>query len=195
MLPWGKVSMFWRAGSSIVSLGNWLTRVGGFVAMGAVFAMTALIVVEVIMRNLFSRSTLVADELGGYLNAVLVFMALAYTLQKEAHIRLELLFTRLPPKAQHILELCTCALSLVVSILLARWAWHFVADNYSAGTVSWTVLYTPQYIPQLSMGIGLSILTLQVAINLVAQISRVWTRRWLGKSKETSILEDQGKDR
>lgn len=187
--------MFRRAGSSIVSLVNRLSQVGGFIAMGAVFGMTGLICVEVTMRDLFSRSTLVADEMGGYLLAVVVCMGLAYTLQKGAHIRLTLLFARLPLKTQCIVELCTCALSLAVSILLTRWAWHFIADNYSVGTVSWTVVHTPLYIPQLFMGIGVSILTLQLVINLAAEINRVSARPWLGKSKETYSLEDQGKDR
>lgn len=189
-----KESMPRRVGSSIVSLVNWLSRVGGFVAMGAILGMTGVIVLEVIMREFFRRSTLVADELGGYALAVVAFMGLAYTLQKQGHIRITLLSGRLPPKTQYILELCTCALSLVASILLTRWVWHFIADNYSVGTVSFSVLYTPQYIPQLFMGIGISMLSLQLAINLVENLNRVWTRQWLEKPKGTSILEDQGKD-
>lgn len=180
-----------RVGSLVTTLFKWLIKLSNIVAMGAVYGMIGLIVVEVIMRNFFRCSTLVADELGGYLNAVVIFMGLGFTLQARAHIRVEILYIRLPQKLQSILELCTCILSSAVSIVLTYWSWHFWADKYRTGTVSWTVLYTPQYIPQLFMSIGLSILALQAALDLVEQINRVKTIGWLKEPKEVPILKDQ----
>jgi len=148
-----------------------LTRGSAAVSCVAVYIMLALLFVEVTMRNLLHRSTLVADEIGAYLLAVVTFMGLAYAFQEGAHIRLTLVISRLPPRAQRLADGCALAFSLAVATVLARWGWCEVIDAYVYGRVSWSVLRTPQCIPRFFMAFGLTVLALQVLASLVLKLA------------------------
>jgi TRAP-type C4-dicarboxylate transport system permease small subunit len=149
-----------------------LSSIGGSIAAIAVVVATLLIAVEVIARKLFNWSTLLADEAGGYLLAVTVFMALAYTKKKGGHVNVDIFTNRLSPKTQRLLDLYTLVLSLVASIILAWLAWRLVTESYVLAATAPTVLALPLFIPQLFMSIGISILVMQLAIDLLNQLIR-----------------------
>lgn len=155
-----------RTGNFVSSSTSWVGTIGGFVGMVAMYLMVAVVTVEVLSRFLLNKSTLIADEMAGYLLVVMSYTALAYTLQQGGHIRVEIVTQRLPLKIQQVIERCTLVLSLAASVILTRWAWYSVVDSYEMGAVSVTVLRTPQYIPQLFIAVGISVLVIQLAVNL-----------------------------
>lgn len=138
-----------------------LSNVTGLLAALMVVLMTALITLEVIMRSLFSVSTMIAEEVGAYLLVVIVYLGLSYALRTDGHIRIRFAFDHLPPKVQNALELLTSILNLMVSVIFAQWGWHLVWDSYSHGEYAITWLRTPLFIPQLFISFGLSILVLE----------------------------------
>ncbi len=155
-------------------LDNWIGRLstlGNFISAMGVVAMLSLITAEVVMRGVFRISTLIADEVSAYLLVVITYMALGYNLRTDKHIRIRVVFDRLPPKGQRFLDLLTSVLNLAVSIVLTRWVWHLVVDSYSGHQISMTWLRTPIYIPQLFIAVGISMLTIEVGVSLIKQLA------------------------
>ena len=63
-----------------------------------VFAMAGLTVVVVVMRYLFGLGTVFPQELVAYMHALVVMFGLSYTLKHDAHVRVDLLYSRLDEK-------------------------------------------------------------------------------------------------
>ena len=78
----------------------------------AVLSMMLITSYDVVMRYTFNRPTAWALEVSTYLIPVCVFLAIAYVLRQEGHIRVELLLNNLQPKVRTLLLLITSFLSL-----------------------------------------------------------------------------------
>ena len=63
-----------------------------------VFAMAGLTVAVVVMRYLFGLGTVFPQELVAYMHALVFMFGLSYTLRHDAHVRVDLLYSRLDDK-------------------------------------------------------------------------------------------------
>lgn len=154
------------AASLLASSIDRLSRVGAWVATIAVIMMMLMVTLEVILRYFFRTSTLAADEFGGYFLVVVVFMGAAYTLRMGGHVKVEVLTSRLSLNTRYFLYVATSVLTALVCIPLVWQAWKLVMTSYSSGITSGTIMNTPQSIPQAFIGIGLSLLVLQAAVQI-----------------------------
>jgi len=145
----------------------------GFVAAMMVVVMMLIIIVEVVVRTLFSVSTLIGVEVGEYLLAAVVFLGASYTLREKGHIKIDLVLKRFKEKNQKVLNLATMGLTLIITILLARYGWHLIIQSYTLKTEAWSVLRTPLFIPQSVMVVGIILLLMQVGAELLRQLYNV----------------------
>ena len=67
----------------------------GFTLVGLVL----LILTEIFLRSFFDISTMIADEYSGYLYLASIFLALGYAFSQDAHIRINIVTSRLSKKA------------------------------------------------------------------------------------------------
>ncbi len=72
-----------------------------------IYPMIAILVWEVTSRYLFNSPTIWAHELSALLYAVFFLIGGAYTLRGNAHISVDVLSARLPPRGRAILDLVT----------------------------------------------------------------------------------------
>lgn len=118
-------------------------------------AMVLLIGAEVLARSFFHYSFEVVDELGGYLLVAVSFLSLAPALASGAFHSVELVRSRLSPRAGQWSDRLFGALSLlfagVMLFTIARYVWQ----THAQGDVAPTSLQTPLWIPQLSMPLGM----------------------------------------
>lgn len=115
-------------------------------------AITAFVLVEVLLRALFNVSTYVLTEFVGYALAPMVTFAMASTMQNGQLIRVNLLTPRLPPAVRRWLEVLCVLLTLAVMAWLAHLMWQEVALNWRRGAVSDTIARFPLWItPALSL--------------------------------------------
>ncbi|MBI4587450.1 MAG: TRAP transporter small permease [Candidatus Rokubacteria bacterium] len=128
----------------------------------ATMLMTALITVEVVGRSFFRVSTLVSDEMAGYLLVVLTFFGLADSLRSDSFIRVDLLYDRWGPRVKRGLDIILLLVALLYTALLAYYFWWFVGESYRFGTTSIYFTRTPLWIPQGLMAVGASMLILQI---------------------------------
>ena len=148
-----------------------VAAVAGVISGAAVVAMTVLVTVEVLSRDLFGRSTLIADEMSGYLLVALTFLGLAPTLRGGGFIRIDTYRARLRGRGRLALELAIHLLALGYSVLLDWYLWRLALDAWRLGTTSIQVSRTPLWIPQACMAVGGLLLVFDLLARLVVVVA------------------------
>jgi TRAP-type transport system small permease protein len=148
-----------------------VAAVAGAVSGAAIVAMTALVTVEVLARDLFNRSTLIADEMSGYLLVLLTFVGLAPTLRGGGFIRIDTYRARLQGTARRALELAIHLLALGYAVLLDWHLWRLALEAWRLGTTSIQVSRTPLWIPQTCMALGGLLLVFDLLARLVVVLA------------------------
>lgn len=149
-----------------------LARAGGIVAGVATVLILLLVCVEVVAR-MFNHSTMVADELAGYLNVAVIFFGLAYTLREGGFIRVELLYDRLSgawrSAAKWFIVLSSLGFTLATAWFLAL----HVAYAYKHDTRAVSVLQTPEFLPQSIMIVGCLLVCLQLLAYVLDRVRKI----------------------
>ncbi|GEM89323.1 TRAP transporter small permease subunit [Oceanithermus desulfurans] len=153
-----------RAAEGLATLTGW---VAGFLLL----LTTGLILFEIALRQLFGRSTLIAEEYSGYFMAGIVYLAAGYTLQKGEHIRVGLLRERLSPAWQRRLDLIAGLLGLAFATLLVLALGNQTLDALHYGTRSFLPSRTPLVYPYATAFAGALVLW----TGFVAFMLRRWT--------------------
>lgn len=128
-----------------------LGRVAGFgIWVGGIclLASSSLIVVDLVLRKTLGWSLGGADEIAGYVLAVVSAWAFPYTLLRRSHIRVDVLYTHLPRTARVALDLFAMGCMGIFVGVLTYHAWYVLVDSISFSSVSNTPLQVPQWIPQ-----------------------------------------------
>jgi TRAP-type C4-dicarboxylate transport system permease small subunit len=146
---------------------NPMDRVAAFFAALAGIALLLIFareMVEIILRNLFGRSTMFADEMCGYLNVGVVFLGLAYTLARGGFIRVEMVYRHLKGAAKRAADWYAVIVSLAFASTLLYQMVKYTIYSFVNDVRSPEVTATPQYIPQLLVVIGVSVLVVQLLV-------------------------------
>ncbi|MFH0914215.1 MAG: TRAP transporter small permease subunit [Chloroflexota bacterium] len=163
-----------------------LTFLGGIMLL----LMTALVTVEVTMRYGFRTSTLVADELAPYLLVGMLYFGLAYGLQKDRHVKVELATARMRPRTKRYLRQF---LSLLTVPLAAICLWRIgllVWESYRLGVSTPGMLHTPQYLPQILVLVGLLVFLLQAAVQVRREFSPAERRAGAAERLPDEVKEE-----
>ncbi|MEM1383962.1 MAG: TRAP transporter small permease [Pseudomonadota bacterium] len=99
-------------------------------------------------------------EFTGYFLTASTFFAGAYALKAGAHIRVTLVLQRLSPEARRRSELVCAVIGAVFAAYFTGWVGLLAWESWVFGDVSPGIVPVPIWIPQLSMVIGLLILTI-----------------------------------
>ena len=133
--------------------------------------MVLLILVDVGMRNLFNRPLMSTYELVMFLMVVVVFPALSYTQSEGNMVKIELVISRFPRKAQAFLEIGTSFLSLGLVLLMA---WRNVVRSMELRQehIVSPILYVPVYPFYLVVAFGMVLLSLVLFVEILESLSR-----------------------
>lgn len=99
-----------------------IDRINNGVALAAGLALlgcVVLILVEIIVRRL-GMPLGGTDEISGYVMAITTSWGVAYALTERAHVRIDLLRTKLVPSGRAILD-CISILALAATALMVAW--------------------------------------------------------------------------
>lgn len=136
--------------------------------LAGVFLVTiAILVVAQIVARMFNKQIPSADEFAGYSLAASSFLGLAYSFRSGSHIRVTLLTDRFSNKAQRLLMLLVLAFTI---IMIAIWAYNSLAmvlESWKFKDMSTGILKYPIWIPQLSMGIGVTLFCIAIIEDFV----------------------------
>ncbi len=99
-------------------------------------------------------------DFAGYFLAASSFLALAYTLTRGGHIRVNLVLTRLPSRAQWIAEILSLSICTALSAYVTFYIAKLCMESHEFGDLSSGIIAVPLWIPQSVVLLGLAILTI-----------------------------------
>lgn len=143
---------------------NRLSLISGYISGWVIFAMMTLVTVAVFARRVIGQPLIFGDEYSAYMMVFCVFFGGAYTLQQDAHIRVDVVAIRLKPRLRILLRAVTSCFSLIYGGVLTWKTAKLVIYYKQIGHEALSVLETPTWIPAMTIPIGLMILTMQMAI-------------------------------
>jgi TRAP-type mannitol/chloroaromatic compound transport system permease small subunit len=123
-----------RLFGAIDTLNEWTGRIVGF----QIVFIVGVVVYEVVMRSVFVRPTLWANETMVYVTAMAYLLGGGYTLLHRRHVIVDVIYQRLLPRTRARLDLLTF-LFFVIYMLTLIWvgwlfAWGSVLQRETAGT-------------------------------------------------------------
>ncbi len=110
------------------------------------------------------------DAYAGYCMAACGFLALAYTLRRNEHIRVTLLLGHVPAAARRALEVWCHVIAVALAAILAFYSVRLVWQSRAFNDISTANDATPLWIPQLAMAAGTVILLIAVVDAFVAVV-------------------------
>jgi TRAP-type C4-dicarboxylate transport system permease small subunit len=119
-----------------------------------------LINVEVVARYGFGRSTLIADEYGGYLFAWITMLGALHLLRSDKFLMMTWLVDKLSARTRNLIGIGSALIGLAVSLVSLYAAVVLVQSAWRFGTVSIQPSATPIVWPQLVLPIGYGVLVL-----------------------------------
>lgn len=106
----------------------------------------------------------VSDEISAYVLAVAGTWSMAYALQVNGHVRIDLIISRLGERLRRAADLLAAAATAVFASLLAYYGWRQAFETHSLGTTSITMLQAPLVVPQTMVALGFTLLTIQAVL-------------------------------
>lgn len=148
-----------------------VTSLSAHAAMLCVVLMVGHILLEIVLRNVFSKSTFVLEEFVGYATAAAAFFGLAAALRDGELIRVGLVLEFLGPMMRRLVEGVCALLGLLTVSFLCWFLIRTVLRSWERGTTSTSLLETPLWFPQLLVVLGLIGFGLQMSVHLLHAIT------------------------
>lgn len=137
------------------------------------------ILVNVILRYVFNIGLIELEELQWHLNATVVMCCLAFALQTDEHVRVDVLYNRMRPQSKDWVNLLGLVLLFLPFTGLVTWnAWKLAAYSWELKEGSPMPSGLPgRYIIKGIMAMGMTLLMLQGIALMLNCLCRLATRR------------------
>lgn len=111
-------------------IGKFTDLVGRAIAwLTAVMALATVAVV--LLRYAFDQGAIMLQESVIYLHGVVFMLGIPYALKENAHVRVDLLYSRWSQRAQTVVNLCGHLLFLIpVALFIAVYSWDYVVASW-----------------------------------------------------------------
>jgi TRAP-type C4-dicarboxylate transport system permease small subunit len=133
-------------------------------------ACALFITADIIGRNALGVSSAATVEITGYMLACGIAWGLAHTLACRAHIRVDVLVTRLPVRWRAPLHLLSLLLLAGFAVFVAWAAWQLVDESALFDAHDNSALRIPLIIPQGIWAVGISAFVLMCAVLLLESL-------------------------
>lgn len=154
------------------ALANFCSRIFGLALLGLSF----FVALETILRKVFSYSFEGADELGGYVLAIGSSLAFVVALVDRAHIRIDVLHSRMPLPVRVMLDWVSIVFLAILGLYMVHVGRVVIVDTIAYGSTAPTPWATPLIWPQALWYAALCIFAI-VALVLAAQATWLIARR------------------
>ncbi len=152
---------------------NVITNITGVVAGLLVLFTGFVIVYEVICRSIFNAPTEWVMEISTYCVVVAGFLGMGVAYAGKKHIHVDILISRLSPKARCYIEFGTAFIGAFYSLIFMQQSWEMAMFSLEINNCAPTTLSTPLWIPQISMPIGLLVLLLQIIRTILVDFIKI----------------------
>ena len=165
------------------SIAERIARVSVYAGGTLLLIAVGLVTFEVLARKMFNYSMAGADELSGYAYALSMTWGYAYALHRGAHIRVDVIYMRLPLPAQCVLDVVSLSAFAFLVVFLTYRGYFVLEQTISVGGRADTPLATPLVIPQVPWLLGMAFFSFCVVLLLVRSF-RALVKRDLSSVQE-----------
>lgn len=109
-------------------------------------------------------------EIAGFMLAGASFLSLPYALRHGTHIRVNLFIQRLGSKGQQLTDIWSFLIGTALTGWLAYYAWELVLESYEYGDLSTGLIAVPIWIPQVSLALGTTLMTVSMLDGFVSSL-------------------------
>ena len=114
--------------TSIESLIDWTGRAVSWCSL----LLVLVTFIVVVLRYAFDTGSIALQESSTYLHAALFLIGMAYTLQQDAHVRVDILYARFSMSTKAWVNLCGALFMLLPFMLFISWiSWEYILDSWS----------------------------------------------------------------
>ncbi|MFH1488810.1 MAG: TRAP transporter small permease [Pseudomonadota bacterium] len=136
---------------------------------GVIFAFMALIVTyNVIMRYFFARPPVWAIEITEYSMVYATFLAAAWILSVDGHVKIDILTIGLPSRSQRTLRVAVSFLGIVTCALLGWFAVKSTHDLFAREVIMMKMMPWPKWVMVAPIPVGILLTLIQFIRNFIA---------------------------
>jgi TRAP-type C4-dicarboxylate transport system permease small subunit len=135
-----------------------------YVAGAVLLVGSFYITLDVLGRRFAGLSSGATDEFGGYVLAVGGVWALAFALTTGAHVRIDILLPRFPPRFRACLNYLAIAAMAFFAAVVAYYTWKLAIESFAIDARAMSFLRTPLFVPQACLALGFTALAVQAAV-------------------------------
>lgn len=124
---------------SLLRVAGALEAVTDFIGRAAAWVtliLVLLVTFNVASRYLFSWGTVWLQELEWHLLPVIALFGITYTLRHGGHVRVDMLYERMSPRMQHLVDLISALVLIVVAVLVIRFSQNYIGQSWRVGEMS-----------------------------------------------------------
>ena len=146
-----------------------LAKAAAYFSAVVLIEMVLHILLEIILRTFFYKSTYVLDEFVTYSVVCITFLCMAYTLHGNKLIRVELFISKVSGSWNKALELFGNLVALTLSCYFMYYFWIKIFwRDFSRGRVSSSIAEFPLWIPEIVAMIGFSLFIFQLCVIILS---------------------------
>jgi len=120
--------MFSRTLVGIEAFIDWTGRTVSWLSLLLVLVMFLIVV----LRYVFDSGSIALQEVTTYLHATIFLTGMAYTLQQDAHVRVDIFYTNFSKQTKAWVDLFGTLFLLLPFMLFVSWiSWLYIADSWS----------------------------------------------------------------
>lgn len=166
-----------------------LARLFVWIAGGLILACAVLVTLDVFARQFFNDNFFESFEITIYTYAVTVAFSFAFALTSKTHIRIDVVYGRLPDLYRAILDIVAVGMLSGLAVVLGFYAWSTTLQSFGfpgpgrLGAVSASDLSVPLVIPQALWSLGLSWFALVCLVYLVRALISLSRRNYRAVEK------------
>ena len=88
--------------------------------------------IVVVLRYVFDSGSIALQETTTYFHATIFLVGMAYTLQQNAHVRVDIFYSRFSKRGKAWVDLCGALLLLLPFMLFISWiSWDYILDSWA----------------------------------------------------------------
>lgn len=154
-----------------------LSHAGGVAAGICILLMSALILIEIIVRAVGGGSIMIAEEYSAYLLAAFGTLSLAYTFKAGGHIRVDLVLSRLSGQSRDAVNFGCTLIAFFIFVFAAYETWGLFHGSWLSQETSMYYSKTRLWLPQLPIVVGTGLMALQLLASVAEQIQSLGKKR------------------
>lgn len=165
---------------------RWVSAVSeatGYLSAVAMVVATVVMLHGVASRYFFGLATVWQTEVSVYLLLVVAFWGAAYGLKHHAHVGVDVMVDRLPPRGRLVARILTSLLSLGVVLVIVWKGGQLWWEAYEGGFRSPTAFRAPLGVVYAILPIGMILVALQYLALIIEAVSAL-----LGRTSQAQAL-------